>query len=413
MSLGERPGAEPKTDQGRNPGLGPESRIHAPTIQEGGIVRPTYVEIDSEALAHNFRLLREISGSARVMPILKANAYGHGLVPVAERLCELGCDYLGVAMLEEGLLLRQRGITAPILVLGAIMTNQIPLFIEADLTLTASSVDKLKAIDDAAAAAGRKARVHLKIDTGMERVGVHYYSAEPFLRASVECRHIQVEGIYSHLACANDRDLTPTRLQIERFLEVAHFYERNGLAAPLRHIAGSAAMVRLPESRLDLVRPGILLFGVYPSRDVPRELDVRPVLSWKSRVAYFKVVKAGSPVSYGWSFRPLRMTRIVTIPVGYGDGYPRSMSGKAQLLIRGKRYPVVGRICMDQLLVDIGWETAYNGDEVVLIGSQGEERIAADELADWAGTISYEILTGINTRVPRLVKGVAGSSGDP
>ncbi|MFN7973659.1 MAG: alanine racemase [Acidobacteriota bacterium] len=379
--------------------------IHAPTIRETDIVRPTRVEVDLDRLGENFAAISRHVGGTRVMPILKANAYGHGLLPVARDLVARGASCLGVAMLEEGLLLRHAGIACPILVMGAILENQVPLFLQNDLTVTASSIGKLRQIDQAARAAGLRARVHLKIDTGMERVGVHHYSAGPFLEESLRATSCEVEGIYSHLATADDADLSGARLQLERFSEVLRFYERRSLPCPLRHIASSGAILQLPESHLDMVRPGILLYGVYPGPEVPRTIAVRPALSWRSRVAYFKVIQAGAPVSYGWTWRPDRMVRAVTVPVGYGDGYFRAMTGQAQVLIRGRRYPVVGRICMDQIVVNIDQDEAYNGDEVMLVGEQGAERITCEDLAEWAGTIPYEILTSINTRVPRVYNG--------
>jgi alanine racemase len=337
------------------------------------------------------------------MPILKANAYGHGLVEVAQLMQDLRADYLGVAVLEEGLLLREMGITIPILVLGGILGNQLPYFIENGLTITASSIEKLWTIDEVAEQLGKTASVHLKVDTGMERIGVHYYSAEKFLETAVQCRHIFVEGIFSHMANSEAADLSHAKLQVQRFEDVLRFYEQRGLPAPpLRHMANSGGILQVPESHFDIVRPGILLFGVYPSDDVRKTVEVQPALSWKSRVVYFKVIKPGHPVGYGSTWQTDEMVRAVTVPVGYGDGYFRSMSGQASVLIRGRRYPVIGRISMDQIVVNIGWESAYDDDEVVLIGEQAGECIRAEELAQWAGTIPYEILTNINTRVPRV-----------
>ena len=370
-----------------------------------GVVRPTQVIVDLDALAANFNAIRARVAPAKVMPILKANAYGHGLVPVGRLMASLGADYLGVAVLEEGVLLRRAGIRTPILVLGGIWGSQIPIFLKYDLTLTASSIEKLEQIDQAAATAGVTARVHLKIDTGMERIGVHDYSAGAFLEATLRCNHIRVEGVFSHFANADAADLASARLQLERFHEVLRFYERHSLPLPMRHMANSAAILQLPEATFDMVRPGIMLYGVYPSDEVRRTVAVQPALTWKTRVVYFKVTQPGRPVSYGWTWTPEKQTRIVTLPVGYGDGYFRAMSNKAQVLIRQRRYPQVGRICMDQMMVDIGWETAYNGDEAVLIGEQGSERITVEELAAWAGTIPYEVLTNINTRVPRIYTG--------
>lgn len=380
--------------------------INEPTISEQEIVRPTYVEVDLARLTDNYRAIVIATQPASVMPILKANAYGHGLVPVARHLASLGAPYFGVAFLEEAIMLRQAGIETPILVLGGIIGNQIPLFLQYGLTLTASSVEKLRQIDAAAAQWGVKAKVHLKIDTGMERIGVHYYSAWELLETAVTCRHTTVEGIYSHFANADDLDLTSARVQLARFNEVLGFYDENNLPRPpLCHIANSGAILQLPESHFNLVRAGILLYGVYPAADLPRTVPVRPALSWKSHVVYFKVVQPNHPVSYGSTWQSDHLVRVVTVPVGYGDGYFRAMSGQAEVIIRGKRYPVVGRICMDQMMVNIEWETAYNGDGVLLLGESGSATITVEELASWANTIPYEILTNINTRVPRLYKG--------
>jgi alanine racemase len=249
--------------------------------------------------------------------------------------------------------------------------------------------------------------VHLKIDTGMERIGVHWYSAGPLLEESLRCPHVRVEGIFTHLANADGPDLTHARLQLERFAEVLSFYERRSLPPPLRHAANSGAILQLPESHLDLVRPGILLYGARPSAEVASTLPVRQALRWLTRVVFFKVVQEGNPVSYGSTWRAPGPTRVVTLPVGYGDGYARAMSGKAEVIVRGKRHPVVGRICMDQVMVDIGGDSAYNGDEVVLLGGAGDGQgpsIGIDEMAGWAGTIPHEILTSINTRVPRVYR---------
>jgi alanine racemase len=380
--------------------------IHLPTISTNGVVRPTLVEVNLDRLAENYRAIQSRVAPAKMMPILKANAYGHGLVETARWFQSLGADYLGVAVLEEGILLRERGIHIPILVLGGILGNQIPHFLKHDLTITASSVEKVWQVDEVAEQLGATARVHLKIDTGMERIGVHYYSADTLLEAAVKCRHIDLEGIYSHFANAESADLSYSRLQLERFLEVLHFFEAHHLPTPkLRHLANSGGILQLPQANFDIVRPGLLLYGVYPDPATYRSIPVQPALSWKSRVVYFKVIQPGHPVGYGSTWQTDHMVRAVTVPVGYGDGYFRSMSGNAAVLIRGNPYPVIGHISMDQIVVNIEWETAYNDDEVVLIGEMGDRRITVEDLADWAGTIPYEILTNINTRVPRVYVG--------
>ncbi|MFQ5435333.1 MAG: alanine racemase [Anaerolineae bacterium] len=366
------------------------------------VVRPTIAEINLDRISENYRAIATAVAPATVMPILKANAYGHGLVEIARHVVALGAPYLGVAFLEEGILLRQAGITAPILVLGGILGNQVPTFLKYDLTLTASSIEKLMQVEEAAAAMGVTGKVHLKIDTGMERIGVHYYSAESLLETAVRCRHCQVEGIYSHFANADAAGLTSAKLQLERFNEVLALYDKHGWPRPpLRHMANSGGILQLPGSHFDMVRAGILLYGVYPSAEVSRTIQVAPALAWKSRVVYFKVVQPGHPVSYGSTWQTDHMVRVVTIPVGYGDGYFRYMSGKAKVIIRGQKYPVVGRICMDQMMVNIEWNSAYNDDEVALIGEMDGKMIRCEDLAEWAGTIPYEVLTNINTRVPR------------
>ncbi|MCA9973942.1 MAG: alanine racemase [Anaerolineales bacterium] len=382
------------------------SSLNHPTISSG-IVRPTYAEIDLDRLTANYRAIERHVAPARVLAVLKANAYGHGLVAVAQHMARLGAPYLGVAVLEEGILLREAGIRTPILVMGGIIGNQIPHFLAHDLTITASSVEKLRQIDETAAHLGVTARVHLKIDTGMERIGVHYYSAAALLETALACRHCDVEGIYSHFANADAADLGYSQLQLARFREVLAFYATRGLPPPpLRHLANSGGILQLPESHLDMVRAGILLYGVYPSDEAARAVAVQPALAWKSRVVYFKVIQPDHPVSYGSTWQSDHLVRAVTVPVGYGDGYFRAMSGRAEVLLHGKRYPVVGRICMDQIVVNIEWDSAYNGDEVILIGeAENGAAITCEDLAAWAGTIPYEILTNINTRISRVYRG--------
>ncbi len=373
-----------------------------PTISVDEIVRPTRVEIDLNSIRGNYRQIKNHIGEVKIMPILKANAYGHGLIKLAEVYQEMNADYLGVAVVEEGILLREYGIKIPILVLGGIWENQIPLFLKNDLTITASSIDKLRQIDDAANQLKVKARVHLIIDTGMERTGVHYFNAEKFITESYNFRNIFVEGIYSHFASSDSSDLTYTKLQFERFMEVLSYFDKHSLETPIRHISNSGAVLQFPGANLDMVRPGILLYGVYPSQSTEKTIQVNPALTWKSLVVYFKVITPGHPVGYGMKWKTDHNVRAVTVPVGYGDGYFRSMSSKAMVLIRGNRYPVIGTISMDQVVVNLEQGTAYHGDEVILLGTDGKNNITAEELAEWAGTIPYEILTNINTRVPRI-----------
>ena len=372
--------------------------------------RPTRIRVDLDHLTFNLRSIRAQVG-VPVMAIVKANAYGHGLAPVALHLQKQDVEQLGVAFVEEGIALRQAGVTVPILVLGGIFGRQVAQFIANDLEVTVSSLDKLRQVEAAAEALGRKAVIHLKIDTGMERIGVHSYSARAFVEAAVASRWCVLKGIYSHLACADDPRSPMTTQQLERFLEACAYIERIGAPMPLRHLANSGGVLHFPETRLDMVRPGILLYGVLPDAASHRTIDVRPVMSLASQVVYFKVVKAGNPVSYGATWAPSRDTRVVTVPIGYGDGYPRALSSRGEVLIRGHRYPIVGRVCMDQFMVDIGQDSAWNEDEVVLIGTQDGNTITAEELAQAAGIIPYEVLVGLNERIPREYLGAQVRAG--
>lgn len=363
--------------------------------------RPTRIRVDLDALTHNLRAMRAHTG-VPVMGIVKANAYGHGLVPVALHLQEQGIEQLGVAFLEEGIALRRAGVRVPILVMGGIFGPQVAQFLQHDLEITVSSLDKLRQVEAAAESLRRKAIIHLKIDTGMERIGVHSYHAGPFIEAAVASRWCEVKGVYSHLACADDPESAMTAQQLQRFLDACAHFQRIGAPMPIRHLANSGGVLHFPATHLDMVRPGIALYGVLPDTTSRRTLDLRPALALISQVVYFKVVPAGHPVSYGATWAPPQDTRIVTIPIGYGDGYPRSLSSRGEALIRGQRYSIVGRICMDQFMLDLGPQgTAYNEDAVVLIGRQDGEEISCEAVALAAGTIPYEILVGLNGRIPR------------
>ena len=373
-------------------------------------MRPTYLEVNLPQLKQNLEAIRTHVRGAKVMPMVKANAYGHGIEGVAPFI-EPYVDYFGVALVEEAIQLRQLGIKKPILVAGGTLIEQLPLFFEHDLILTASSLDLLTASEQLASSTRQRLKVHLKIDTGMERVGVHEYEAEEFIKKSIACSHLEVEGIYTHLAnsetlesdtlLSNKNGLVKASLQLERFQEVLRFYEKNSLPMPMRHVCNSGGILNLPEAHLDMVRPGVLFYGVYPGRDIQTKIDVKPALTWKSRAAYSKVTLPGRSVSYGSLWQAEAQTRIVTVPCGYADGYFRRMTNQARVIINGKSYPQVGRICMDQFMVNAGEDDVQVGDEVTLLGNG----IAPEELADWAGTNEYEVMTNISARVPRVYIG--------
>ena len=386
---------------GYNPAMEPASPAPASASAQAVGQRPTRIRVDLGALSHNLRVLRAHAG-VPVMGVVKANAYGHGLVPVARHLQAQGVDQLGVAFLEEGVALRRAGIRLPILVMGGIFGPQAATVIANDLEVTVSSIDKLRQVEAAAEALGRRATIHLKIDTGMERIGVHSYHAGPFIEAAVASRWCTVKGVYSHLACSDEPESPMTARQLERFLEACAHFDRLGVPMPLRHLANSGGVLNFPDTHLDLVRPGIALYGVLPDPYSRTTLQLRPALSLVSQVVYFKVVPAGQPVSYGATWAPAVDTRMVTIPIGYGDGFPRALSSRGEVLVRGRRLPIAGRVCMDQFMADLGPDgTAYNEDAVVLIGGQGDQAIRCEDVAAAAGTIPYEILVGLNTRIPR------------
>jgi alanine racemase len=359
--------------------------------------------------------------------VLKANAYGHGVDGVAPFIAPFA-DYIGVAIVEEGIHLRKMGIATPILVMGGTLLEQLPDFFEYDLTLAASSLDLLTAAEQLALLSGKRLKTHLKIDTGMERIGVREYEAEALIKESLSCSHLEIEGIFTHFANSEvsslrggalppkqsptlqeiasgeeqerpRNDIVKASVQQERFQEVLSIYEKLGVPhPPIRHTANSGATLLLPESYYEMVRPGVMFYGVYPSRDIERTIDVKPALTWKSKVVYSKITQPGRGVSYGSLWQAEAPTRIVTIPCGYADGYFRRMTNQARVVINGKSYPQVGRICMDQFMVNVGDDDVKVGDEVTLLGNG----IAPEELADWVGTNEYEVMTNISARVPRV-----------
>jgi alanine racemase len=364
--------------------------------------RPTRALISLPNLANNFAIARALVGpEVKIMGVVKANAYGHGILEISRALLTLGAHSLGVAFLEEGIYLRENGIAAPIVVLGAINADQIPDFLGHDIDITSSSIDKSRSISAVAMKMGKTARVHLKIDTGMERIGVHWYNADAFVDTTLSLPGIAVEGVFSHLAKADtDRDFTLE--QIARFTAIVERLDKAGRLPPLVHLANSEGVIHYPSSRFNLVRPGIMLYGYATQKDFG-ERALRPVMSLLTKVAFFKVVPAGAGISYNHTAHTNRQTRVVTLPIGYGDGYSRLLSNRGEVLIRGVRHRVAGNVCMDQTMVDIGPDgTAYNGDDVLLFGEHDGHAVPLESLCDAIGTIPYEVLCMIADRVPRI-----------
>lgn len=374
-------------------------------------LRWAWAEIDLDALEHNVRALRREVAPAGVWAVVKANGYGHGAVDVAIAALAAGAEGLCVALVEEGVVLREAGIDVPILVLSEQPADRAPELVRHRLTPTVYSAAGIDAVGAAAAAAAvDRLGVHLKVDTGMQRVGAAPAEAVALAGRIASSPALRVAGVLTHLACADEPGSEANARQLAAFDAVLDELERSGLRPPLVHAANSAAAVALPAARRSFVRAGIAIYGVSPGPGVEHLTgELRPVLSLHARVSFVKRVRAGSHVSYGWRHRFDRDTTVATLPVGYADGVPRRLGTLpdrvgAHVLVGGARRPIVGVVTMDQLLVDVGENGVEVGDEAVLIGAQGGERIRAEEWADRLGTIGYEIVCCISARVPRVVR---------
>jgi alanine racemase len=366
--------------------------------------RPTAAIIDLNALAHNSREVIRRAGERKVLAVVKAQAYGHGAIPVSRRLVELGCHMLGVALVEEGQDLRDAGITAPILVMAPVFPEQSGVIVTAKLTPVVYTLAMTRALSDVAAGTGRTLGVHVKIDTGMGRIGLSPEEAVDFITAVGKLPGLAVEGLMTHFADADLRDKAFALAQMDRFESLIRSLEAKGITIPLRHAANSAAVLEYDRALLTMVRPGLMLYG-YDPLESRAGADLRPVLSLVTRIAFVKRVPRGVPISYGRTFVTKRESLIATIPLGYADGYSRGLSNKGEAIVRGARVPVAGRVCMDMTMLDVtDVPGVAEGDEVVLIGAQGNERITADDIAAKTGTIAYEVLCGISCRVPRVIK---------
>jgi len=351
------------------------------------------IEIDLAALRHNLAQVRSLVGRSRsILAVVKSDAYGHGMVAVARELENQGVEWFGVSTCREAVPLREQGIRAPILLLLGVEEDEFSTVIQHGLTPVLYRSDIAHMISSAALAAGIQVPVHLKIDSGMGRLGVPYTEAEKFFKSIKPLEGIRVEGLLSHFASADEHDKSFSRLQLERFRQVLAQAKTMGLAFRYAHIANSAGVIDLPDSYLQLVRPGLMLYGAPPSQELCRPISLRPVMTLKTRVLQLKEVDSGSPIGYGCTYITSRPSRIATLPVGYDDGYDRLLSNKGEVLVRNCRAPVVGRVSMCLITVDV---TKVPGiqedDEVVLLGRQGDQEITADEIAAKIGTINYEI----------------------
>lgn len=366
--------------------------------------RTNYVEIDLGAIRHNAGVMRaRLSGGTRLLAVVKADAYGHGALAVSRAALEAGASMLAVAIPEEGEQLRAAGIAAPILVLGGIEPEAAEAVVRNRLTQTVFDAGTIDALSQAACRLGVPAQVHVKLDTGMSRIGVRSAADAARLALAADAAPgVQLTGAFTHFATADEPDATDTLSQIARFEEMTAAIAAVHPDPIVRHACNSAGIFRYLQAHYDMVRGGITLYGCVPSPDIA---GVRQAMRWVTRAVYVKDLPAGARISYGGTFTAERPMRVMTVPVGYADGYRRAFSGKAQVLVRGRRARVVGRVCMDQIMVDVtDIPGCAAGDEVVLMGAQGEACITADELAAWADTISYEILLAPSGRVPRVYR---------
>ena len=368
--------------------------------------RDTIVAINLDAIKHNVREFKKRVNDENIamMAAVKANGYGHGAIAVAKAAIEAGINQLAVAFVDEGIELREAGITEPILILGYTSVEAARDAMEYDLMMTVYRIEDLKGINQAAERFGKKARIQIKIDTGMSRIGLQEEEVVPFLEELKNMKHVKVEGIFTHYSTADEVDKTYTMMQVSLFEKAVNAAEKVGIHLPFIHSSNSAGSMELSNSFQNMVRVGIGIYGMYPSKEVDHTIvSLQPALSLKSKITHIKQVKKDRGVSYGNTYVTTGEEWIATIPIGYADGYNRQLSNKGYALVNGIRVPVIGRVCMDQLMLDVTKAMPVQvGDEVVFYGKQGQEEISVEAIADTLGTINYEVTCMLDRRIPRV-----------
>lgn len=372
-----------------------------------------WVEIKSTALVHNLSLFRRLIGKIKMLAVVKANAYGHGILEVSRTALHAGVDWLGVNSLEEGILLRENGINCPVMVLGYVPIHGLVEAVVHDLRLTVYNLETVDRLAQVTRRVQRKVYLHLKIETGTYRQGIREEDLLPFIGRIQEFPGLVIEGLSSHFANIEDTtDHTYAKFQLDIFQRILETLHKNKIEIPIKHMSCSASSILFPETYFDMVRVGIGMYGLWPSKETylssllhdPRPIDLKPVLSWRAKIAQVKKVSKGSFIGYGCTYRTNRDTLLAVLPVGYSDGYRRTLSNSAYVLIKGNRSPVRGRVAMNFIMVDVTDIPGVNfEDEATLIGKDGDEIISADHLASLTGTINYEIVTGIAPHIPRIV----------
>ncbi|MBU1062171.1 MAG: alanine racemase [Candidatus Omnitrophica bacterium] len=365
--------------------------------------RPTFAEIDLGAIRYNLRKIKQIiRKDTKVMGVVKADAYGHGMREVSKAIVKEGVDYLGVASLDEAKELREGGIESKIIVLGTILPEEIEGVLRYNVIQTVSDLNIARRLSELGQARNKLIKAHIKIDTGMGRIGFWHEEAVGFVKRINGLKNIVIEGIFTHFPSAEENS-SFTHRQLKDFRTLIEKLRSCNIDIPLKHISNSIALVDFEDSHMNMVRPGLIMYGLYPRGGLRSELGLKPALKLKTKAVYVKPIAKGRSISYGRTFITEKDTKIATIPVGYGDGYSRYLSNRAHVLIKGKRAPIVGKVCMDMSMVDVGHiKNVRSGDDVVLIGTQGKEIITVEELAKLTNTIPYEVVCNIGRRVPRV-----------
>jgi len=369
------------------------------------LLGPTWVEINLDAIAQNIKNIKKLIGEKKeLMAVVKGNAYGQDILEVSLVVLSNGATRLAVARLEEGIFLRKAGIKVPILVLGLTLKEQAELLILHNITPAVCEFGMVEKLSESAVRMNKIAKIHLKVDTGMGRIGIFPHDVLGFIKKVRDLKNVKIEGIFTHFSVADEKDKNYTENQFRKFSEVLTTLEREGIRIPIKHVGNSATLLDLPHMWLDMVRPGISIYGMYPSIEVQKTIKLIPAHSFKTRIVFFKKLSEGRCISYGRTYTTQKRTIVASLPVGYADGYSRLLSNQGEVLVRGRRVPIIGRVCMDQCMIDVtDLPQVEIGDEVVLWGRQGEELITVEEIAEKIKTINYEIVhMPDKKRVPKL-----------
>jgi len=370
------------------------------------LLGPTWVEINLDAIANNVKNIKKLIGEKKeLMAVVKGNAYGHDILEVSSVVLNNGATRLAVARLEEGIFLRKAGITVPILILGLTLKQQAELLVSYNIIPTVCEYEMIEKLSESAIKEGKVVKVHLKVDTGMGRIGIFPHDILRFIKRIRDLKNVEIEGIFTHFSVADEKDKTYTEEQFRKFMEVLTVLEKEEIKILVKHVGNSATLLDLPHMWLDLVRPGISVYGLYPSREVQKTVKLIPAHTFKTRIVFLKELSMGESIGYGRTYTiNQRRTKVASLPVGYADGYNRLLSNQGQALVRGKRVSVIGRVCMDQTMIDVtDLPQVEIGDEVVLWGRQGQEEITVEEIADKVKTINYEVVhMPDKKRVPKL-----------